>query len=306
MTGNIQSTAPTKASSSRLLLWLCVLGQIVIVAIWGWQQGWLTHAAPHRAAPVTTESFVQQADARTEPLHNALAEQSQQIEALQQQLDTLPPPPTEALEQLDHRIHLLESAVQTLQAEQSQGIAAMLAWDQLRQAIARGTPYDTAYQIAEQAFAAYPQAAAALEPLREYAALGVPTLKQLRKSFAAALIQGPSAKTAENDSLLQKVGRNLASLVHIRKVGPNHPGTDDGSRLARAEALLAQSKLAEAMREVEQLSNASSDAFAAWLAHAQAHINALQAMQAIKNTMMSQASRPTTNSDTPSFQEPQP
>lgn len=79
------------------------------------------------------------------------------------------------------------------------------------------------------------------------------------------------ASTNEDASVWDKTIHNLTSSIHIRKVGTNHQGDDDGAIIARAEAQIDSGDIDEALAELDQLSPNAAEFFASWVTLAKEH-----------------------------------
>ena len=113
----------------------------------------------------------------------------------------------------------------------------------------------------------------ALAQLKPYATDGVPTLPILQMQFQTLV---PKAMAAGQDSSL--IARNLQSLIRIRKVG-DQEGSSDEAILARAEAVLDRGDVAASLKNTSTLSANAKGIFSIWNDHAQAYINAHDALR---------------------------
>jgi hypothetical protein len=124
------------------------------------------------------------------------------------------------------------------------------------------------------------QAAAELAP---GAASGVPSLAQLRESFAPVapeIVQ--RGRAPEGDSLIDQAAGNLLRLVTVRPVGADVEGEDPAARVARAEANLAAGDLAAAVAELEALKGPAADAATDWLTQAKRRVAANAALDRLR------------------------
>ena len=76
------------------------------------------------------------------------------------------------------------------------------------------------------------------------------------------------------------------SAISIRRIGADATGDEPAAVLARAEAALNQGDLAAAIKEVESLPAPSRDAFAGWLADAQARASANDTLSKLESTVL--------------------
>lgn len=215
------------------------------------------------------------------------------------------------LDMLDTRLKSLEENAATLGSDletlareqgdaalkQQRAAAMVLSIGQLRGVLGTDKPYDSALAALEDL--ARPDAEMAarlmpvLDPLRDRAALGVPTLSQLQARFPATEIaQAATADAAgaaigvETDWLQQTLNR-LSELITVRPVG-DVAGEGALAVLARAESKLAAGDLAGAVAEVGSFDGQAADAVAAWQKDAQARL-ALDATAAQLATLSAEA-----------------
>jgi uroporphyrinogen-III synthase len=160
-------------------------------------------------------------------------------------------------------------------AQQSAGrtgsVAQRLAFTQLRDAIARGAPFES--ELASLRAAGADAAVTALAPIAPAAARGIPTLPTLTRSFGAvadAIVQ--TERPTDTPWWWMPIER-VRSLVSARPVG-DVPGDTPGAIAARAEFRLVNGDLAGALRELEGLRGAAGAAAAAWRSDAAARAQA--------------------------------
>jgi hypothetical protein len=124
------------------------------------------------------------------------------------------------------------------------------------------------------------EAAAKLAP---GATSGVPSLAELRRSFAPTANDiVHAARAPDGDSVLDRAAGNLMRLVTVRPVGADAEGDDPAARVARAEAKLADGDLAGAVTELQGLEGPAAEAAAPWLERAQAHLAAQDALDSLR------------------------
>jgi hypothetical protein len=76
------------------------------------------------------------------------------------------------------------------------------------------------------------------------------------------------------------------SAISIRPIGADATGDEPPAVLARAEAALNQGDLAAAIKGVESLPASTRDAFADWLADAQARASANDILSKLESTVL--------------------
>ncbi len=103
---------------------------------------------------------------------------------------------------------------------------------------------------------------------------GLPTPATLQTRFAAAMDNALSPKSGA-------WSEEMHTLVRIRKVGETQE-TDDEAVLARAETKLQRNDIAQAVKELDQLSPPTADGMAAWKKQATGYIDAKEALDALQ------------------------
>jgi hypothetical protein len=109
------------------------------------------------------------------------------------------------------------------------------------------------------------------------AATGVDGRTTLAASFPA-VAKAALADDLADDSFGQRLLGKLRGLVSLRRVGADVPGDTVEAKLARAEAALKAGDVAKAVALVKSLPPQAAKATAAWLARADAHLAAQQAV----------------------------
>ena len=113
-----------------------------------------------------------------------------------------------------------------------------------------------------------------LQPL---AASGVASRASLAADFPA-VAKAALADDLADDSFGQRVLGKIKAIVSLRRVGADVEGDGAEAKLARAEAALGAGDVAKAVGLVKSLPPQSSKAAAKWLAAAEAHLSAQQAV----------------------------
>jgi uroporphyrinogen-III synthase len=134
--------------------------------------------------------------------------------------------------------------------------------------------------------------AAATDPIAPFGARGVPTLAGLSSSFPAtadaiarAVTKAEASQTAATDQgffgkTWDRIAEGMSDAVTVRPEGEAE-GNGPLERLARAELRLSESKLADAVAELEGLSGPAREAAAPWLDQAKARLAVDGAMETL-------------------------
>jgi hypothetical protein len=113
---------------------------------------------------------------------------------------------------------------------------------------------------------------AALAALQDYAATGVPAQTTLAARFPdAARAALDAERNAQPGGYFAKLWRNLTALARVRRVN-DMGGTDNESRLARAQTALDKGKLDQAVQEVAAITGPAAGPLAEWLKDARARL----------------------------------
>ena len=108
-----------------------------------------------------------------------------------------------------------------------------------------------------------------VSPLSSFAAVGLPSLTDLRASFPAAAREALSAdKIAGGQTWVDKTIGRVTDVVSIRPIDILD-GQGTSSVLARAENYLKDGDLSGALQELENLTSAATSGMQDWLALAQ-------------------------------------
>lgn len=288
---NNTDTQPEKKSSGLAPLRKLFITLLLLVIAWSALR---YIALPMFAGNLSAEpGEIAELKGRIDALENALAEIKSQppvtaagidlapLEARIAQLESMPAPniegPSFDSNELETEVAALKATVDELKLQDHSYVRSVILFTQLQQAVTSGKPYHDAFSALETL---RPQLGEALNPLREAATIGVPTLEQLQSQLKKAIPSALSPKD-ENSPLMN----NLRSLVKVRKVGEDQQGDDDGAILARAEAKLKQGDVLASLKEAEQLSPAAQTTLEVWMIHAKQHLDAKEALRAINMTL---------------------
>lgn len=166
----------------------------------------------------------------------------------------------------------------TAMAEQAEAAAAAArrgaALDRVTAALDSGAPYASA--LPELGGADLPPV------LLDNAAVGLPTVADLAESFPEAARTALEAALRANmgESWTDRVSSFLRSQTGLRSLTPRE-GNDPDAVLSRAEAALAQGRVADAITELAAMPEAGKPALADWLGQAQTRVDAEAAVAAL-------------------------
>ncbi len=209
------------------------------------------------------------------------------------------PDPADRLAALDSRLSAAEQGVAGLPALESRlsgelaalnaalpkgpseeaGDAAMfLALLQLRQALSGSGAFEPELALIQGLAAEDADLTAALAPLADHAAGGIPALPGLQASFGAMASKVVAAsRGGEEGDWVGKTLQKVSEIVTVRPVGLVE-GDDPGAVLARAEVKLEAGDLAGAVAELDGLSGAAAEGAAGWRQEAAARLDAEKAL----------------------------
>ena len=198
-------------------------------------------------------------------------------------------------DQLTARLADVESRVLDNSAAAAQA-AFTLAVANLNKTLATAQPFAAPLaalkEIAGKDPALSEKVTAATDPIAPFGARGVPTLAGLSSSFPAtadaiarAVTKAEAAQTAATDQgffgkTWDRIAEGMSDAVTVRPEGEAE-GNGPLERLARAELRLSESKLADAVAELEGLSGPAREAAAPWLDQAKARLAVDGAMETL-------------------------
>jgi hypothetical protein len=166
----------------------------------------------------------------------------------------------------------------TAMAQQAEAAAAAArrgaALDRVTAALDSGAPYASA--LPELGGVDLPPV------LLDNAAVGLPTVADLAERFPEAARTALEAALRANmgESWTDRVSSFLRSQTGLRSLTPRE-GNDPDAVLSRAEAALAQGRVADAITELAAMPEAGKPALADWLAQAQTRVDAEAAVAAL-------------------------
>lgn len=130
-------------------------------------------------------------------------------------------------------------------------VARAIAASNLKSAIDRGSSFAPELE----SYASVASNPSEIEPLREFAGRGVPTLAELTQRFeeASADIIATQYAVGEDASLGDQLGASLRSLVQVRPVGEAASGNEVSAIVTRMEEALESGDLQAVVSEGEQL-----------------------------------------------------
>jgi hypothetical protein len=168
------------------------------------------------------------------------------------------------------------AAARAAQDLQSKSAAAALSLILLARAIEDGRPF-----TAELAAVGEGGDAAALGALEALAAVGAPTIDQLRAEFPTAARQALAAEArARSPGLLGWLAGGLSTLVSVRPATPQ-PGAGAAAVISRIEARLAARDIEGALAEARSLNGAVRPPLNPWIERAALTVRARESLAAL-------------------------
>ena len=152
------------------------------------------------------------------------------------------------------------------------GVAARLS-----SAIESGLPFASELSLLSPLAQGDAKLGDVITTLQPYAQAGVASRATLAAAFPA-VAKAALADDLADDSFGERVLGKIKSIVSLRRVGADVQGDAVEAKLARAEAALDGGDVAKAVELVKSLPPQTSKATAAWLARAEAHLAAKQAV----------------------------
>lgn len=181
----------------------------------------------------------------------------------------------EQLRGLEDRLAALEKSIAGLSKKQgataalpsaANGSAAVLAFESLRRAAAKGEGY--AAQL--KALKAANTASMDISALEKHAESGVPSQAALLKDLPAVLRRArESAGDDGGTSFVDRLVSSAGSVVRVRRIGPQE-GDSPNAVLSRMEDHMKSGELEGVLREAEKLDGKTREILQPWLSKAQA------------------------------------
>jgi len=187
------------------------------------------------------------------------------------------------LEALAGQVARNRTLAETVEKKVGRAAQSGLAFATLERAVQSGAPFDRELSLITEV---PPAAQSALSVLGQYAVQGVETKAALTRSFdplARKILD--AAKTKSDESWLDRLWRNIRSVVSIRPVG-EAAGDDAGAIVARAEARLDQGMLADALVELGGLKGLAATVAEDWMTRAHARVAADKALEELNAAMV--------------------
>ncbi len=191
---------------------------------------------------------------------------------------------TDRLAKLEAALPALAGAIAKDSAE-TKSAAIAIAFANLRSAVSDGRPYAAELDI----IGTLDPAIGELGILPAYAEIGIPTLPELARAFAAAkdgALAVAQPAPASGGSLVDNLMASAQSLVKIRRIDEAPAGEGPDATLARAKTALDQGDLAAAVKNVEMLDGATREAFSAWLGQAHARLSADEILTRLEGVLL--------------------
>lgn len=208
------------------------------------------------------------------------------------------PAPAADASALEERLDKIERATAALSAAaaapppapppEDPNVRRVAAATVLDSAVRQGEPYAAALAAARSAAGD----AEVLKRLDGFAATGVPTAKALSRELLALLPKlapKPDAQPAPS-GMVERLQQSAAKLVRIQRVDAVASG--NAAVLARATSAAQRDDVAEAKRELMQLTASDREPVQAWIAKADAREAALAASRQFASDTMAALSKP--------------
>ena len=165
--------------------------------------------------------------------------------------------------------------------QSSRALAIVLAVANLRQAVAKGEPFEKPLEALNALSGDDPDIKTAVVLLSKSSAAGIPTLATLRERFdglAGKMVQ--ASKTLEETGWMERATNRIMSLVTWRRVGNGAEASSLDAIVARAEARLKVGDLKGAIDALKGLSThaKATQVAAPWLKDAKARVVAERAV----------------------------
>ncbi len=167
------------------------------------------------------------------------------------------------------------------------GAAAMLlTMNELRGNIGGGQSFESDLKIIRKYADGDPEMEAALKRVAPYARSGVLSSDTLKKEFRNIAADIVMAKLqGEDASVRERVLLRLSKYAKMRKVD-DIEGTTVDATVARAELLIDQGNIKDAIKELQSLEGAPAETAAPWMEQAQGHVAADESSQILLQTVL--------------------
>lgn len=167
------------------------------------------------------------------------------------------------------------------------GAAAMLlTMNELRGNIGGGQSFESDLKIIQKYAHGDPEMEAALKRVAPYARSGVLSSDTLKKEFRNIAADIVMAKLqGEDASVRERVLLRLSKYAKMRKVD-DIEGTTVDATVARAELLIDQGNIKDAIKELQSLEGAPAETAAPWMEQAQGHVAADESSQILLQTVL--------------------
>ena len=246
---------------------------------------------PDQAAVTTNAAALQQLTRRVAVIETQAAGKAAENSKEQQQLDRLGVVATD----LGDRISALERQIRAQGLADRAGPALLLALEQMRQAVAQGRPFETAYRTFSGLARADPALTAGAAPLADAARDGVPSRAALRRGLAdlAGKLDRTASAPAAASTWWQQALDRTRGLVKIRRIGVAGDNTPRAA-VDAARAALADGDLGTAIAALGRLSGTDTEAAKPWLRMARTRLAAEAAVARLQNLLAVRLAAPAT------------
>jgi hypothetical protein len=166
------------------------------------------------------------------------------------------------------------------------GALMLMSARQLREAVDRGTPFETEFQVVQTLGGEW--IGDTLTLLAPHAAIGIPTRAVLAEKFKPLAAQALSAQTQAGGNWLEgRVSQILSSAIVVRKI--DTAGDGGAAAIRRSERLLAEGDFNGGVDALRSLQGASAGILTPWLQAALARSNADRALSEVISTAIAMA-----------------
>jgi hypothetical protein len=168
----------------------------------------------------------------------------------------------------------------------AKGSLMLLSMRQLREAVDRGTPFETEFNVVQSLGGEWIGDSLAL--LAPYASTGIPTRAVLVEKFKPIAAAAMSAETQAGGNWLEgRVSQILSSAIVVRKIDAGGGGA--GAALKQAERVLAEGDFNGGVDALRSLQGAAAGVVMPWLQAAMTRVNADRALSELTSAAIALA-----------------
>ncbi len=164
----------------------------------------------------------------------------------------------------------------------SDGAALALAFEGVRRAMERGTPYTGELETLRK----FARPGLDLTVLSEYANTGIPDARMLLNRLPSFLEKARQADAKiDGETFFDRLVSNAQSIVRVRRVGPVE-GDSATAVLSRMEASMKASDLVSVLREAKSLKGPALQIITPWLAQAESRQAGMAALGSLERELL--------------------